>query len=383
MAAKSSMLAETVANAATVKSLGLEPEMERRWGSRLALSAWTGFRSNNLANTVNAVGTGLQHLVGLAIIFVGAHSIMAGEMSIGALVAAGILASRALAPIRHVVAAWSQLQEARAAFRRIDAIFNEATEKSPRVRTSAVPLYGKVELEDVAFGYDPTRSPVLRGIDLALEPGTIVGITGPSGSGKSTLAKLIQGLYAPDSGRVLIDDTDMRHLSRTALHRQLAVVPQEVQLFAGAIRDNIAMGLTLEDPMRVVSAAKFVGAHDFIERLPEGYDTVLSERGGGLSAGQRQLLCVARAVIRNPRILILDEATGALDAASEKALLDSLKRAARSRTIIIVSHRPAPLRIANHVALMVDGRIARIGAPDEVIAPVTPPREPRTAGRMA
>ena len=171
-----------------------------------------------------------------------------------------------------------------------------------------------------------------------------------------------------DGGRSLIDGTDVAHISPATLRRQIGVVPQEVQLFAGTVRENIALGIADKDPARVVAVAKFVGAHDFIQHLPKGYDTVLSERGGGLSAGQRQLLAVARALIRNPRIMVLDEATSALDIVTEERLIRNLKRAGRGRTIFVVSHRIAPIAIADRAALVIDGRIERVGPPQEIIA---------------
>src|SRR5262249_41364786 len=160
---------------------------------------------------------------------------------------------------------------------------------------------------------------------LAIGDGEILGIIGPSGSGKTTVVNLLQGLVRPTTGRVLVDGTDIAHLSPAQLRAQIGCVPQELQLFAGSVRDNIAMGVADKDPARVVAVAKFVGAHDFIQRLPKGYNTLLGERGQGLSMGQRQLLCIARALIRNPRILILDEGTSALDPAAEEQLLRRLK----------------------------------------------------------
>lgn len=191
---------------------------------------------------------------------------------------------------------------------------------------------------------------------------------GPSGSGKTTIANLVQGLFRPTDGRVLIDGIDIAHIAPAQLRAQIGSVPQELQLFAASVRDNIAMGAADKDAARVVSVAKFVGAHGFIERLPMGYDTMLGERGGGLSMGQRQLLCIARALIRNPRILILDEATSALDPATEEQLLRQLKINARGRTVIMVTHRLAPLTIADRVALVMDGRIERVGSPTDVLA---------------
>lgn len=368
LAAKTSVLAETVTNALTIKSLGLESDIERRWTSRLALSAATGFESGNLANTVGVLGTLLQSGVYVAIIYFGAGLIIEGKMSIGSLIAATILSGRALAPVRQVVSAWHQLHEVKQAFRRLDEIMEEPVEDRPGELAPIPPLRGDIEFEHITFGFSPDLPPVLHDINLALESGTMLGIIGPSGSGKSTLAKLIQGLYAPAEGRVLIDKTDISHISAATLRRQIGSVPQEIQLFSGSVRDNIAMGMPLKEPERVVAVAKFVGAHEFIQRLPKGYDTILPERGGGLSSGQRQLITIARALIRNPRILVLDEATSALDPATEEAFIRNLRRASRGRTIILISHRMAPVSVADKVALMIDGRIDRIGPPAEVIA---------------
>jgi ATP-binding cassette, subfamily B, bacterial HlyB/CyaB len=366
LAAKTSALAEAVSNALTIKSLGLESEIEKRWTDRLALSAWTGFRSNNLANLISTFGSALQQFVGLVIIFVGALSVIDGQMSIGALIAANILASRAVAPMRQVVTAWSQLHEVRSAFSRLNEIMDQPTEARPGTLLPAAVINGEITLENVGFSYDPELAPALRKVNLTIEAGSIVSIIGPSGSGKSTLAKLILGLYAPEAGRVLIDGTDIAHISPHSLRRQIGVVPQEIQLFAGTVRDNICMGMPGLGHERLASVAKFVGAHDFIQLLPKGYDTVLGERGGGLSAGQRQLICITRALLRNPRILILDEPTSALDSVSEEQLLRNLHRLARTRTIFIISHRLAPASISDKIAMLVDGEIVAVGPPSEI-----------------
>lgn len=368
LAAKGSALSETVNNAVTVKALGLESEIEKRWQGRVAAAAWTGFRANNLANIVGTMGNMLQVLVVLLILYVGAVSIVENTMSIGALIAANILAGRALAPMRQVVSALNSLQSVQQAFRRLDEIMNLPTEVAPGELAPLPAIRGEIGLEHVFFRFEEDLPPALRDIDLRIEAGSVVGIIGPSGSGKTTIANLLQGLYTPSAGRVLIDQTDIAHISPAQLRSQFGVVPQDVQLFSGTVRENIAMGVADKDPARVVAVARFVGAHSFIQRLPQGYNTIVGERGVGLSAGQRQLICIARALIRNPRIIILDEATSALDPSTEEQLLRSLKRNARGRTIIMVTHRVAPLAIADKVALVIDGRVERLGAPQDVIA---------------
>ncbi len=366
-AAKASSLGESVTQALTVKALGLEPEMERRFKERLAEAAWTSFRVSNLGGLIASSGQALQHLVALTIVYVGACAIVAGDMSIGALIAATILTARTLAPMRQVVGAWQQLQTVRTAFARLDELMNEPTELA-RVPGPALAIRGRLRFDDVSYRYADDAEPALDRIDLEIVPGQVLGVVGPPGSGKSTLAKLMLGLDQPERGRVLIDDLDVRLWSPSVLRQQIGVVPQEVQLFAGSIAENIGLGAVDRSFERVVAAAKFVGAHDFIQRLPQGYETELGERGSGLSAGQRQLISIARALIRNPRLLILDEATSALDGATEEALLANLKRASRGRTIVMVTHRLAALAIADRVVFLADGRIEREGTAGQIAA---------------
>ena len=368
LAAKGSTLAETVTNAATIKTLGLEAEVEKRWQARVEQSAWTSFRASNLANIAASASGSLQLLASLVIVVIGVHQVVDHHMTIGGLVAANMLAVRALQPMRQLVAAWHQFQATSAAFKRIDELMSEAAESQPGEFAPMPALAGDIVFDRVTYRADPDSSAILQDADFNIVAGEILGIVGPSGSGKTTIANLMQGLFKPTVGRVLVDGMDIAHISPAQLRAQIGAVPQDVQLFTGSVRENIAMGVVDKDPGRVVAVAKFVGAHDFIQRLPHGYTTVLGERGQGLSSGQRQLLSIARALIRNPRILVLDEATSALDPATEEQLLRQLKANARGRTLIMITHRLAPLAIADRVALLMDGRIERIGSPTDVMA---------------
>jgi ABC-type bacteriocin/lantibiotic exporter with double-glycine peptidase domain len=301
--------------------------------------------------------------------------IIAGELNVGALVAATILFARALAPMRQLFFAWGQLQQTREALSRLDGLLGETPETTGS-HFGDLHLQGRIALDGVTFRYADDRPPALAGISLEVEPGTALGIIGPPGSGKSTLLKLMLGLDRPTEGRVLLDDTDLRSLSPVVYRHQIGVVPQEVQLFSGTIANNIAIGAEDGSLGRVIAAARFVGAHDFIQRLPQGYETLLGERGAGLSLGQRQLVAIARALVRNPRLLILDEATSALDATAEAYLLSNLKRAGSGRTMILVTHRPAVLEICDSVLLLEQGQVARVGTPGELL-PMLMPRQRR------
>ncbi|MGI9510203.1 MAG: peptidase domain-containing ABC transporter [Geminicoccaceae bacterium] len=379
-AAKASSLGETVSQAMTVKALGLEPEMEQRFKQRLAYAAETNFRASNLGGLIANSGQILQQVIALLLVYVGARAIIAGDMSIGALIAATILASRTLQPMRQVLGAWQQLQAMRIAFARLDELMKRPTELMD-LPMPALHVHGRIRFDNVTYRYANDTRPALDAINLDIASGQIVGVIGPPGSGKSTLAKLLLGLDRPEEGRILVDDLDTRLWSPTTLRQQIGVVPQDVQLFTGSIAENISIGAADQGIDRVMAAAKFVGAHDFIQDLPKGYATQLGERGGGLSAGQRQLMTIARALVRNPKVLILDEATSALDTASENVLLANLKRASRGRTIIMVTHRLAALDIADRAISLADGKIVADGRPGEVAAGIKAMSGPVTAAR--
>jgi ABC-type bacteriocin/lantibiotic exporter with double-glycine peptidase domain len=374
--AKAVALGETVAQALTVKSLALEADMERRFERHLLRSAVAGLRSGRIAHVASSLGQALQHLTALVLVYLGARMIVAGDLTIGALVAASILSARALAPMRQISLAWGQLQQARDAVGRLDELLAERAEHGGRPAGAELQLQGRLRAEAVSFRYPGAKLPALDGVSLEVAPGTMLGITGAPGSGKSTLTRLLLGLEVPDEGRVLLDDLDLKILPPLSYRGQIGVVPQEVQLFSGTVAENIAMGAADRSPARVAAAARFVGADEFIRRLPDDYDTVLGERGSGLSLGQRQLSAVARAVLRNPRVLVLDEATSALDAAAEAALLANVRRAGSGRTVVFVTHRPAVLEACDRVVVLERGRVARVGPPGEILAPA-----PARAGR--
>ena len=367
-AAKAATLVEAVSQVLTVKCLGLEPDMQRRYERHLLRSAWTGLKTGRIAHLTSSIGQALQHLTALVLVYIGARLIVAGDMTVGALVAASILSARALAPMRQVALAWTQFQQAREAVARLEELLRERGEASGRLAGTELSVRGHLEVEEVTFHYSDAKRPALQSVSFAATPGTMLGIAGAPGSGKSTLVRLLIGLEAPEAGRVLLDGQDLALLSPVSYRPQIGVVPQEVQLFSGTVAQNIGLGAPDPTLARIIAAARFCGADEFIRRLPDGYETRLGERGSGLSLGQRQLIAVARAVVRNPRMLVLDEATSALDAAAEAHLLRNIKRAGSGRTVILVTHRAAVLEACDRVVLLDQGRVAFAGSPAEALA---------------
>lgn len=362
---KQARLLECLVNALTIKALALEPEIEARLQRRLDEGAWVGHRAALAGHVAAGAAVAVQHATTVLLVWLGARMVVAGELSIGALVACTILAARALGPLRQVFLSWPQLQQAREAVSRVDALLREAAPGAAPVPAPGFELTGHLRLEGAGFRYRTEGPAALERIDLEVRPGTMLAILGAPGSGKSTLAKLVAGLLEPETGRVLVDGFEAARLGG-GYRRRIGFVPQELQLFEGTIAENIALGAEDCDFARIVAAARFVGLHELVKRLPEGYDTRLGEGGAGLSTGQKQLVCLARAVVRNPRLLILDEATSALDPLTEARLLANLKRAGSGRTILLVTHRPAVAELCSRAILLDAGRIVRDGPPVEI-----------------
>lgn len=363
-----SFLVETVTGVETVKSMAVEPQMQRRWEEQLAAYVSCSFRSSNLNNIANQVAGLINKVVTVLILWVGASLVIAGDLSVGQLIAFNMLAGRVSAPILRLTQLWQEFQQAGISVQRLGDILNTPTEPGHDPNRTTLPeIKGQVAFEHVSFRYDPDRPETLKNIDLEFRPGEIVGIVGRSGSGKSTLAKLLQCLYVPESGRILVDGVDISLVQPAWLRRQVGVVLQESFLFNRSVKENIAIADPGAPVDKVMQAAKMAGAHEFIIELPEGYDTVVGEQASILSGGQKQRLAIARALMNNPRILIFDEATSALDYESERMIQDNMQSICKDRTVFIIAHRLSTVRSASRIIVLDHGQVIEQGSHSELV----------------
>ncbi len=355
-------LVETVTGIGTLKAMAVEPQMRDKWEKQFAGYTQTGFEVTKLANWGNHLIQLVSKLTTVAILYFGAKAVIAGDLSVGSLVAFNMLAGRVAAPILRLSQLWQDFQQVRISVDRLGDVLNSPAEPEHNpTRASLPPIRGDIEFDKVRFRYRADAPEALRGVTLKVAAGEMLGIVGPSGSGKSTLTKLVQRLYVPEQGRVLVDGVDLALVDPAWLRRQVGVVLQENILFNRSVRENIA----LTDPTRpmdaVMAAAELAGAHQFIAELSHGYDTVIEERGANLSGGQRQRIAIARALISDPRILILDEATSALDAESEEIIQNNLRLIAQGRTVIIIAHRLSAVRQCHRIITVEEGAITEEG----------------------
>ena len=361
-------LVETVSGVETLKAMAVEPQMQRRWEEQLAGYVTASFRVQNLGNYASQSIQFVSKVVTAAVLFFGAKAVMAGSMTVGELVAFNMFSQRVSQPVLRLAQIWQDFHQARVSVERLGDVLNAAPEpQASPGRAVLPPIKGAIQFDHVGFRYRLDGQEILRGVNLEIEAGQVVGVVGPSGSGKSTLAKLLQRLFVPETGRVLIDGIDLAMTDPSWLRRQIGVVLQENLLFNRSVRENIALadpGMPLD---QVIDAAKLAGAHEFILQLPEGYDTIVGERGASLSGGQRQRIAIARALIGNPRILIFDEATSALDYESENAIQANMRRICRGRTVIIIAHRLSTVRGADRIITIEAGRVIEDGTHDELL----------------
>ncbi|MCC8980643.1 type I secretion system permease/ATPase [Bradyrhizobium acaciae] len=362
-------LVESVTGIETLKSMAIEPQAQRKWEEQLAGYVTSSFRVSNLGNVTSQAVQFVSKATTAITLYLGAKAVIEGNLTVGELVAFNMLAGRVSQPVLRLAQIYQDFHQARLSVERLGDILNTPAEPTYNLGRSTLPeISGAIKFDRVGFRYQLDGREVLKDIDFEIPAGQVVGIVGSSGSGKSTIAKLVQRLYVPERGRVLIDGVDLAVVDPSWLRRQIGVVLQDNVLFNASIRENIAVaepGMPIE---RVVAAAKLAGAHEFILELTDGYDTTVGERGSTLSGGQRQRIAIARALVTNPRILIFDEATSALDYESEQIIQQNMLQIVRGRTALIIAHRLSTIRRANRILTVENGSIVEDGTHQQLIS---------------
>jgi subfamily B ATP-binding cassette protein HlyB/CyaB len=361
-------LVEAVSGIQTVKAMAVEPPLVRKWEEQLAGYVRASFRATSLMTIAGQAATCVQKITTVAVLWVGAYRVIDGSLSIGQLIAFNMLSAQVTGPLLRLVNLWQEFQQVGISVQRLGDVLNTQPEPSYNPNRTTLPqVRGQVRFEDVTFRYRPDGPEVVRKLSCVVEAGQVIGIVGRSGSGKSTIAKLLQRLYVPERGRILVDGVDLAQVDPAWLRRHVGVVLQENFLFNGSVRSNIALtdpGLGMEP---VIQAAKLAGAHEFILELGDGYDTVIGEHGCTLSGGQRQRIAIARALVANPRILIFDEATSALDYESEAIIQQNMAQIAKGRTVFIIAHRLSTVRPAHRIYVVEKGEMVEQGSHDELL----------------
>ncbi|MDB5735275.1 MAG: peptidase [Alphaproteobacteria bacterium] len=358
-AQRQSLLVESVHGMRTIKSLNLEPRREEAWDNAAADAVNTYVAVGKIGLVANTLSSFIEKALTVVIVIAGAFLVFDGKLTVGSLVAFNMLSSRVISPVLQLIGLLNNYQEVMMSVEMLGEIMNHPGEGSTRGLTP--PLSGAIEFDKVTFRYPGTENPALRDVSLKIPAGAMVGIVGRSGSGKTTLSAMLQGMHHATEGAIRIDGHNIRDIDLGYLRSQNGVVPQEPFLFRASIKDNIRMGMTTASFEDVVQAARMAGADEFIQQLPKRYDTELEEGAVNLSGGQKQRISIARALLRQPRVIIFDEATSALDPESEAVVVKNLKEIAKGRTAIVISHRLATIRDADAIIVMDKGAVNDVG----------------------
>jgi ATP-binding cassette, subfamily B, bacterial HlyB/CyaB len=358
-----SFLVEVVSGIQTVKAQNIELKSRWQWQERYARFVSAGFDAVITSTTAGTMSNFLNKLSSLLLLWVGAYLVLQGTLTLGELIAFRIIAGYTTSPLLRLIQLWQNFQETALSLERLADILDHPQEVSVEDRSNIPlpPIQGAVRYEDVSFSFKENGPLQLEHVHLDVAPGTFVGVVGQSGSGKSTLVKLLMRLYEANSGQILLDGYDVSKVELYSLRAQIGMVLQDSLLFDGTVQENIALTRPDATAEEIVEAAKIAYAHEFIMKLPQGYNTRVGERGSALSGGQRQRIAIARTVLQDPRLLILDEATSALDYHSEKQVCENLAGVFQNRTVFFITHRLKSLQGADTILMMDQGKIVEQG----------------------
>lgn len=376
---KQGTLVEMVSGLETLKSLGSDKMFHDRWEKAVDQHSSVSLKSRMFSQiAINSAATA-QQISQIGIVAVGFVLIMNGELSMGALIACVIISGRCLAPLGQLANLLTRYNHAKTAYAALDKLMMQPNEDvSDRDFIRRKKMKGKIEFKNVNFKYPDQSVRVLDNVSFSLEAGEKVGILGKIGSGKSTILRLASGLYEPNEGAIMVDDTDIRQIVPDDLRKNVAMVLQDVYLFSGSVKENISMGHEDVSDEDILRAAEISGVQEFVGSIPNGYDLKLKDRGDGLSGGQKQALAIARALVRNAPVLMMDEPTSAMDTNSEQKLIFRLKEELKDKTLMIVTHRPSLLELVDRIIVIEQGKVVANGPKDDVIKMLTPKNQAPT-----
>lgn len=365
IAINTSFLTESINGIETAKSLSIEPNFTRRWDQQTSDMSHTTFAAGQINSRSEHIVMVIEKLTSAVILWIGASEVLALQLTIGQFIAFHMMANHASQPLVKLVKLWGDYIRTKVAIEKLAQIINLPTEQTKQADNNT--LKGHIHLRNISFRYQPDMPYILDNFNLSIQAGETLGIVGTSGSGKSTLARLLLRLYTPEKGTILLDGTPLSSMNIHSLRRQIGIVLQENFLFNQTVFDNIAQTYPNASMDEVIHAAKMAGAHDFILKLPMGYDTILSEGGASLSGGQRQRIAIARTLLADPKIIIFDEATSALDDESQAIIQKNMQLIAQGRTVITIAHRLSTIRHHQRIIVMQQGKIVEQGSHQQLL----------------
>ena len=376
---KQTVLTETVTGLEIIKSVRAQNRMRTHWEKSISQTSYYGNKAHYLSQIVSYFVGFISQLSGIIIVAGGVLLASEGTITMGAIIAAMMLNSRVIGPVSQIAGMIIRLDRTMLSLNNIDEIMKMPVERQNNQKYLSRPnLEGDIVFKEVNFAYKEQKFDVLKNINLTVKKGEKIGIIGKIGSGKSTLAKLLLNLYEPSKGSVLVDNTDIRQIDPVDLRRSIGYVPQEPFLFMGSIKDNITIGEQYATDEQILKASLIAGVHDFLGKHEKGYDLIVGERGEGLSGGERQSVTLARAILSNPNILVLDEPTNMMDELSENQFKKKLMNIIKDKTVVIITHKPSLLSLVDRLIVVEDGKIVADGPKEKIIASFGAKTKPTT-----